>query len=1477
MPSAAYVRALEAAQQVQSGYIAVGNRKAALQALLRELLRLSGSDRGLLAAAQPRGAAWALQPWVLEPPQGRGGAIEAPAAPLGKGASDVWLHALLGGREAVTGVWADAPCSLTALLPDVAAKAPLLALPIADEHGATGLALLAGRKGGYARVSGDALAPLLRTGALLLAAPARAPARALDPAPAQAPHGDGHDGWSASQRLLEALPHGVLVLQGERVAYANRAAARLLGFDTPARLQALEDLQAWIDPEHRQVVRERLRACLDGATAGASFELRAAGHAGAAPWLQCSVVAIPWQDAPALALALVDITERQRTSSELERQQRVLRTVFEAFPQYLYIKDRDGRYAMVNRTLAEASCKRPEEMVGLTADDLGFMTAEERIALQAQDRQVLGRGRPVGLEEFHLTLPGGVDSYQTIIKYPLKDEQGRVEGLVGFGMDVTHLVLARREAQANLRLLRAVLDNLPHGVAVKDGEGRLTVVNPAYARLFAGHADALIGKRVRDLNVFSGEPLHAIEAADREVVETGRNVELPEQPRRAADGTLRSEHVYKSPLPGPAGRPVGSITIVVDITARVEAERKLRDSELLLRTVLDMIPHNIYAKDTRGRFILANQSFERTMGLTAAQLYGLRLADISYLDEASRRVLEEMDRRALETGLAQELPAQPLPQSDGSIKIRHIHKAPLPDARGGVAGVVAIAIDVTERAQAEQDLRDSQHLLRTVLDTIPHSIVVQDLEGRFLMVNRTFAQRSGIAADRLIGMRMLELDYLSMEYRRSLEESDQRVLSSGAAVELPDQVSRRSDGTTNCRHVYKAPLSNAAGQVVGVVSLAIDVTDRVLAEQRVQASQRLLQTVFDTVPHVVTVKDREGRYLMTNPAYRTLFGVDPQGLLGVTARELPEFDPESRAGIAAMDEEVLSGRAHSVHVEHELHLGDGRTVYLDTHKTALLDEAGRVIGLVGIGVDVTPRHEAEAREQLALARLRDAIESLPAVFMLFDAQERLVLWNSQIVRSFPEFQGRLHEGMPYEEVATITAFQADPVERNAYVAERLRDFRGTVEHGTRQRADGRWTQFLDRRTSDGGTVSLRFDVTEQKLRDQELRQAQKMEAVGQLTGGVAHDFNNLLTVVLGNLELLKRQMPARDKASELIERAIAAGERGAALTQRLLAFSRSQTLRPRLTDLNELVQGIHDLLRRTLGETIDVAIQLAPGLWPTVIDPTQLENALLNLAINARDAMPNGGRLAIETRNEWLDEAYAASNTDVNPGAYALLTVSDSGSGISHELLERVFDPFFTTKEVGKGSGLGLSMVYGFVKQSAGHIRLYSEIGKGTSVRLYLPRAQADAAADEPPEGRYPAPRGQSQLLLVVEDDPHISLLARDMLHELGYRTLLAHDAASAIELLNREPDVAALFTDVVLPGGSSGIDLADRAQRVRPGIKVLFTTGYTERELMRRSLIHHGALLLEKPYRRQELAERLQRVLQGAGAAPAGPPTGQS
>ena len=432
--------------------------------------------------------------------------------------------------------------------------------------------------------------------------------------------------------------------------------------------------------------------------------------------------------------------------------------------------------------------------------------------------------------------------------------------------------------------------------------------------------------------------------------------------------------------------------------------------------------------------------------------------------------------------------------------------------------------------------------------------------------------------------------------------------------------------------------------------------------------------------------------------------------------------------------------------------------------------------------------------------------------------------------------------------------------------------------GLRVRKDR--TQFLahvviqpiyDRSGTLVGFAKITRDITQQRELEEQLRQSQKMEAIGQLTGGIAHDFNNHLTVIFANLDLARTVIPNRERLMRALDNTIKGAKRAASLTAQLLAFARRQPLKPEAIDVGRLLTQTSGLLERVLGERIKVETIRSGGLWPAYCDAAQLEAALLNLAVNARDAIPKGGKLTLEVANAYLDDEYAARNDDVKPGPYIMVAVTDAGVGMSREIMQRAFDPFFTTKPEGQGTGLGLSQVFGFIKQSGGHIKLYSELGEGTTVKLYIPKATTSNGhvIHENADAHEQAPGGAGETVLIVEDDEDVRAAAAGMIGELGYSVITADGPEQALRLLAERP-VALVFTDVVMPGPITSRELADQALVLQPDVKVLFTSGYPQNAVVHGGRLDEGVELISKPYRREQLARRLRKLLV---SPPAGEP----
>jgi PAS domain S-box-containing protein len=516
-------------------------------------------------------------------------------------------------------------------------------------------------------------------------------------------------------------------------------------------------------------------------------------------------------------------------------------------------------------------------------------------------------------------------------------------------------------------------------------------------------------------------------------------------------------------------------------------------------------------------------------------------------------------------------------------------------------------------------------------------------------------------------------------------------------------------------------------------------------------------------------------------------------------------------------------------------------------------------------------HLLAAHEELrrSASVLQGTFNSMAEAVLVIDTKGIIVLANAaaetvltyrpgmnikQLSKTTVVYRGDGTTPMPSEELPSSCALRGEHFDRKELISHR-RDS-GEIVHLVVSGAP-----LHDASGAISGAALVYHDITAARDTERLLQQAQKLDAIGKLTGGVAHDFNNMLTVITGTTETLVAELARQPELQSVARLIDDAAERCADLIKHLLAFARRQTLQPRNVDINNAVLDIVKLLRPTLGEQIEIETMLERGNTTSHIDPSLLANSVLNMAINARDAMPDGGKLLLETRNVVLDEAYAEANAEVRPGPYVMLAVSDTGTGMPADIRDKVFEPFFTTKEVGKGSGLGLSMVYGFVKQSGGHIKIYSEPGHGTTVRLYLPPAAASADAALPSAAPI---AGGSETILVVEDDPLVRNFVVTQLHGLGYRTIAAADSRAAMALAENGEPFDLLFTDVILSGGMTGRQLAEAVARHRPGLNVLYTSGYTDNSIVHHGRLDQGVLLLTKPYRKTQLAQMIRQALKG-------------
>jgi len=704
--------------------------------------------------------------------------------------------------------------------------------------------------------------------------------------------------------------------------------------------------------------------------------------------------------------------------------------------------------------------------------------------------------------------------------------------------------------------------------------------------------------------------------------------------------------------------------------------------------------------------------------------------------------------------------------------------------------------------------------------------------------------------------------------------------------------------------LFYTPIYDDDGKVNGVLCTVLENTDKVKAVAELAESREELKRLTDALPILVGFIDRGHIYRFANQGYMEWFGLDAADVVGKHVSEvIGQASYQTRLPLV---EQAMAG--DRIITDTSIARPDGTDRNVEIRYVPRRTSGGDVEGIYVVMIDIEDRKRSEVALQRSNGRFRAAVNAVHGVIWTNAADGRMLgeqpAWSALTGQPFESYQGygwadAVH---PDDQEGSVESWKAAVAAKSTYVHEhRVRradgvyrtfairgvpifDASGEIEewvgvhtditeqreaeaslqeHATSLERQVRHRVRAEeqlRQLNESLEARVEAEIAERHQTERALQQAQKMEAIGQLTGGVAHDFNNLLQVVSGNLQLLSKDLMGNERAERRLANALAGVNRGAKLASQLLAFGRRQALEPRVINIARFIGGMDDLLRRSLGEAVEIEVITSGGLWNTYADPNQVENALLNLAINARDAMSGSGKLTIEMGNAALDQEYARSHQEVMPGQYVMLAVTDTGTGMSPDILNKVFEPFFSTKPEGKGTGLGLSMVYGFVKQSGGHVKIYSEVDQGTTVRIYLPRSVADEDREVTVHGGPVV--GGTETVLVVEDDEEVRSIVVETLSDLGYSVLTAKDAQAGLNVIESGMQIDVIFTDVVMPGPLKSSEMARRAKERLPGVAVLFTSGYTENSIVHGGRLDPGVELLSKPYTREALARRLRHVI---------------
>ncbi|NSY14815.1 PAS domain S-box protein [Agrobacterium vitis] len=1019
----------------------------------------------------------------------------------------------------------------------------------------------------------------------------------------------------------------------------------------------------------------------------------------------------------------------------------------------------------------------------------------------------------------------------------------------------------------SLRTTVALILQSPVPIVTLWGEDGIMIYNDAYS-VFAGerHPD-LLGAKVRE----GWDEIADFNDNVMRVGLSGRTLRYTDQ-ELSLNRSGTPEPVWMnldySPIIDENGNPCGVMAIVIETTAKVRAERALVASEEQSRQIIDSaVDYAIIALDLEGRVIRWNEGARRIFCWTQEEVAGLFWEMLfTSEDRAAGKPREAMDA-ALALGTTHH--DRWHLRKSGEVFWASGEISPLRDAGGTPIGLVKVLRDQTDQHRATQALADAEAGLRRAQEAGGVGVFSLDLQTDILSPSPEFCSIYGIEQTDAIPISTIQHLVFGEDQEIASNPETRKTGTSPLTVEYRI---RRSDNGQQRVVARRGEFEFAPdGKPIRFVGVVQDVTEQLRAQRELRESETRFRALAQAIPNHVWTASPDGQLDWFNDRVYEYAGRAPGELDGEAWVSMVHVD-DVAATAQAWKHALDTGETYQA--EFRLRHKSGAFRWHIVRAVPIESDEGSILRWIGTNTEIeelrATREKLQALNQTLEQRVaertadRDRMWRLSTDVMLvasFDAAitalnpawKTVLGWDEDdlIGRSFMDFVHPDDRQTTLDEVGKLAQGVTTFSFENRYQCKD-KSYR-TIS----------WTAVPD----ESFIHAVGRDVTEEReaaaaLRQSELalQQAQKMEAIGNLTGGVAHDFNNLLQVVAGNLQLLSKDVVGNEKAERRITNALAGVNRGSKLASQLLAFGRRQALDPKVVSVGRLIRGMDEMLRRTIGEGVEIETIVSGGLWNSLIDPMQVENALLNLAINARDAMEGFGKLTIEVGNAYIDDTYARLHDDVQPGQYVALSVTDTGSGMSPELMTKVFEPFFSTKPEGKGTGLGLSMVYGFVKQTGGHVKIYSELGHGTTVKMYLPRAmqQEDVEVE-----RIDGPvEGGSETILVAEDDEGVRATVVELLQELGYRVLKAPDAASALSIIESGMNIDLLFTDVVMPGQLKSSELARKAKERVPNIGILFTSGYTENSIVHGGRLDPGVQLLSKPYSREQLARKIRHVL---------------
>ncbi len=1161
-----------------------------------------------------------------------------------------------------------------------------------------------------------------------------------------------------------------------------------------------------------------------------------------------------------------DITKRKRAAEALRRSEEKYRLVVERSLQGITFLQ-DNRLVFVNPAIcditgysaAELTSFSPEQFFAIVhPDDQPILF--ERYRTRLQDQPVSPR------QEYRIVRKDGTLRWLEVFTAPViyEDEPA----LLSISSDITERKRAEEALRESERRFALFMKYLPGAAFTHNDQGRVTYGNDWYFKQVGLVPEAVIGCEYRDF--LSPEAYAYFWAQDQKVLSEKRACVFEDEIPRPDD----PEHYLttKFPIPKEDGTlAIGGIAI--NITERKQAEHALRNQEERYRIVTELISNYAYAYrvEPDGTFVhewTTGDSFTRLTGYTPQEIGSTyKLYHPDEVDRIHRDVQATIAMRPTSGEYR-------IITKGGEERWLHIHRRPVWDPeQNRVVRFYGVAQDITERKRAEAALRESYSILDAIISGTTDAIFVKDLQGRYLMINAAGASFLGRIVEEVIGKDDTEL--FSLDTARQIMAGDRRVIAAGE-TQTYEEVGTAM-GVTRTYLSTKGVYRDSQGNVIGLIGISRDITERKQMEEALRKSRDQLAIILGGITDGITVQDPTWRLIYANETAARIVGYpSAQALLEAPLQEVMEKFEIMDEFRQPFPRDQLPGRIalqgkpgpETLLCFREVATSEER--WSIAKATPVFDEQGQVQFVVNIFHEITERKQAEMALRESEERFRQVISSISDHIYVTKVTE-----DGHYINTYLSPHVEILTGYPLEKFMadwnfwSSTVIHPDDRATAAAQAARLAIGQNRETEYRMIHADGRiiWVRDsarVENRDAAKIIYGVVSDITERKQLEEQLRQSQKMEAIGRLAGGVAHDLNNLLTVMTGYSDLLlDHHSDDHDPERKDIEQIKKAAERATTLIRQLLAFSRQQVLQPKVLDLNTVIAGVEKMLQRLIGEDIDLVTRLGKEIGRVKADPGQIEQVIMNLVVNARDAMPQGGKLTIETANVELSPAYTRQHLGVKPGPCVLLAVSDTGVGMDTEIQSHLFEPFFTTKEQGKGTGLGLAIVYGIVRQSGGHIWVYSEPNQGATFKIYLPQVkEASQSANLGDQVSAPSSTG-SETILLVEDEEAVRELARRILLDAGYKVLEASFGQQALQIsAQQEGPIHLLLTDVVMPGGMSGPQLAEHLTSLRPEIKILYMSGYTDNTIVHQGMLDSGVNLLQKPFSSNHLVRKVRDTL---------------